>query len=81
MQVFKDNQWHQFRLEINPDNSFQVSVDKHYAQKGFLLEDFKPSVNPPKTIDDPTDSKPEDWDEREKIPDPDAGMIVLKYSV
>ncbi|OTF81451.1 calnexin-like protein [Euroglyphus maynei] len=71
-EVFKDNRWHQFRLEIYPDNTFQVSVDKHYAQKGSLLEDFKPPVNPPKTIDDPNDSKPEDWDEREKIPDPDA---------
>ena len=77
VQVFKDNQWHQFRLEIYPDNSFQVSVDKHVAQKGLLLEDFKPPVNPPKTIDDPKDSKPEDWDEREKIPDPDAGTVFL----
>lgn len=71
--VFKDNRWHQFRLEINPDNSFKVSVDKHYEQKGLLLEDFEPPVNPPKNIDDPNDTKPEDWDEREKIPDPDAG--------
>lgn len=53
-----------------------MSVDKHYAQTGLLLDDFRPPVNPPKTIDDPNDSKPEDWDEREKIPDPDAGIIV-----
>ncbi|KAF7490969.1 Calnexin [Sarcoptes scabiei] len=71
-EVFKDGRWHQFRLEIYPDNSFQVSVDNNYAQKGLLLEDFKPPVNPAKMIDDPKDSKPEDWDEREKIPDPDA---------
>lgn len=71
--VFKDNRWHQLKLEIFPDNSFKVSVDKQVAQSGLLLEDFKPPVNPPKTIDDSSDSKPEDWDEREKIPDPDAG--------
>lgn len=73
--VFKDNRWHQLRLEIYPDNSFKVSVDKQVAQSGLLLEDFKPPVNPPKTINDSSDSKPEDWDEREKIPDPDAGKL------
>lgn len=40
-------------------------MDKQIAQSGLLLEDFTPPVNPPKTIDDPKDSKPEDWDERE----------------
>uniref|UniRef100_A0A8C4SAU7 Calnexin n=1 Tax=Erpetoichthys calabaricus TaxID=27687 RepID=A0A8C4SAU7_ERPCA len=29
-------------------------------------------INPPKQIDDPNDSKSDDWDERSKIPDPDA---------
>ena len=27
----------------------------------YLTADFKPSINPPKEIDDPEDSKPEDW--------------------
>jgi len=36
-----------------------------------LLEDFDPSVNPPKEIDDPTDSKPDDWIDEEVIPDPE----------
>jgi|EP01047_Picozoa_sp_COSAG01_P036379 hypothetical protein len=31
-----------------------------------------PSVNPPKQIDDPTDSKPEDWVDEAKIDDPEA---------
>jgi len=31
-----------------------------------------PPINPEKEIDDPSDSKPEEWDEREKIPDPAA---------
>ena len=39
---------------------------------GNLLEDISPPIIPPKEIDDAQDSKPEDWDERERIPDPDA---------
>ena len=42
------------------------------VNSGNLLEDMTPPVNPPEEIDDPNDSKPADWDEREKIPDPDA---------
>jgi calnexin len=71
-EVFKDNRWHQLRLEINSDNTYEVTLDKSSVGKGSLLEDFNPPVNPPKEIDDPNDSKPEDWDEREKIADPDA---------
>jgi calnexin len=62
------------RLEINSDNTFEVTLDKSSVGKGSLLHDFAPPVNPPKEIDDPNDAKPEDWDEREKIPDPDAGI-------
>ena len=42
------------------------------AMSGNLLEDISPPIIPPKEIDDAEDSKPEDWDERERIPDPDA---------
>ena len=55
-----------------PDNTFEVSVDTKVVNKGSLLDDFSPPVNPPAEIDDPHDFKPEDWDENEKIPDPDA---------
>jgi calnexin len=34
-----------------------------------LLESFQPPVNPPKEIDDPTDSKPADWVEDAQITD------------
>lgn len=70
--VVKDGKWHHFRLHIRSDNSFEIQMDKKIVGKGSLLEDFSPAVNPPKEIPDVTDSKPEDWDEREKIPDPDA---------
>lgn len=46
--------------------SFQLVND------GSLLEDFSPPVNPPSEIDDPSDKKPSDWDDREKIYDPSA---------
>lgn len=49
-----------------------MSLDKVSVGQGSLLEDFVPPVNPPREIDDPNDSKPENWDEREKMPDPDA---------
>nr|KAG5692180.1 hypothetical protein BaRGS_008726 [Batillaria attramentaria] len=57
---------------VNPDNTFEVRVDNGVVNKGSLLEDFNPPVNPPKEIEDPNDKKPADWDDREKIPDPDA---------
>lgn len=70
--TFKDKKPHLYTLIINPDNKFEVKVDKTSIHKGNLLEDFAPPVNPEPEIDDPTDVKPSDWDEREKIPDPTA---------
>ncbi|XP_063700248.1 calnexin isoform X2 [Culicoides brevitarsis] len=69
---FKDKQPHLYQLVLRPDNTFTVRVDHNIVNEGHLLEDFQPPVNPPKEIDDPTDKKPEDWDERERIPDPEA---------
>lgn len=60
------------RLVVRPDNTFEVSIDHTLVNHGSLLDSFTPPVNPPAEIDDPTDSKPSDWDEREKIPDPEA---------
>lgn len=57
---------------LNPDNSYEVLIDQSSVSRGSLLHDVVPPVNPPKEIDDPNDSKPEDWDERAKIPDPEA---------
>jgi Calreticulin family len=44
---------------------------------GSMLEDFSPSVIPPKGIDDPSDEKPRDWVDQKKIPDPDAKKVRL----
>jgi calnexin len=63
---------HLYTLIVRPDNSFEVLIDTESVKQGNLLTDFAPSVNPPKMIDDPTDKKPEDWVDDEKIPDPEA---------
>lgn len=57
---------------MRPDNTYTIRVDHKVVNEGSLLTDFTPAVNPPKFIDDVTDIKPADWDEREKIADPDS---------
>lgn len=69
---FTDKKTHLYTLVLNPDNSFEVLVDQTVVNSGSLLTDVTPPVNPPAEIEDPDDSKPEDWDERPKIQDPSA---------
>ena len=57
---------------MNPDNSFEILVDQSVVNSGNLLNDMTPAVTPSREIEDPEDRKPADWDERAKIPDPDA---------
>ncbi|POW21118.1 hypothetical protein PSHT_02746 [Puccinia striiformis] len=61
-----------YTLIVRPDQTFEIRIDDEEAGKGSLLEDFEPSVNPSKEIDDPEDKKPEDWVEDSKIVDPEA---------
>lgn len=56
-------------LVMNPDDTFELLIDQIVVNKGSLLEDVVPPINPPKEIEDPSDKKPDDWDERAKIPD------------
>ncbi|KAK7929687.1 hypothetical protein WMY93_006082 [Mugilogobius chulae] len=69
---YTDKKTHLYTLVLNPDNSYEMFIDQSSVSRGNLLHDVVPPVNPPREIDDPTDSKPEDWDERAKIPDPEA---------
>ncbi|CAG5882137.1 unnamed protein product [Menidia menidia] len=69
---YSDKKTHLYTLVLNPDNSYEMLIDQASVSRGSLLSDVVPPVNPPKEIDDPHDSKPEDWDERAKIPDPEA---------
>ncbi|KAM7008629.1 calmegin isoform 2-T2 [Tautogolabrus adspersus] len=69
---YTDKKTHLYTLVLNPDNSYEMLIDQSSVSRGSLLHDVVPPVNPHKEIDDPKDSKPEDWDERAKIPDPEA---------
>ncbi|XP_068590749.1 calmegin isoform X2 [Cebidichthys violaceus] len=69
---YTDKKTHLYTLVLNPDNSYEMFIDQSSVSRGSLLHDVVPPVNPPKEIDDPRDSKPEDWDERAKMPDPEA---------
>ena len=61
-----------YTLIVHPDNTFKVLINNEEVKKGSLLEDFTPSVNPDKEIDDVNDTKPADWVDDEKIQDPSA---------
>eukprot|EP00937_MAST-01D_sp_MAST-1D-sp2_P001900 g1900.t1 len=67
-----DRQPHLYTLVVRGDNSFEIFIDQQSKAKGSLLEDLEPAVNPAKVIDDPTDTKPGDWVDEEKIKDPAA---------
>ena len=40
--------------------------------RGHLLSDVSPAIHPEEMVDDVANEKAEDWDDREKIPDPEA---------
>lgn len=64
----KDDEYtHVYTLILNPDNTYVVKIDNKEEEKGSLEEDW--DMLPAKRILDPQAKKPEDWDERETIPD------------
>ncbi|NWR90096.1 CLGN protein, partial [Furnarius figulus] len=69
---YLDKKTHLYTLVLKPDNTFEMLIDQTVVSKGSLLENMVPPVNPSKEIEDPSDKKPDDWDERPKIPDPNA---------
>lgn len=60
---------HFYTLIVRPDNTYEVLIDDSKVESGSFEDDW--DFLPPKTIKDPSASKPEDWDERATIPDPD----------
>ncbi|KAG6591037.1 Calnexin [Phytophthora cinnamomi] len=70
--IKSDKDSHLYTAVIRDDNTFEVFVDQKSVKSGSLLENFLPSVIPEKEIDDPEDSKPEDWVDEKKIRDPNA---------
>jgi len=69
---YKDNKPHLFTLKLKTDNTYEMSIDNKVVSSGSLLEDMSPPIMPAREIPDPNDSKPEDWDDRERIEDPDS---------
>lgn len=61
-----------YTLIVHPNNTYDVLFNGESQKTGSLLEDFEPPVNPPKEIDDPSDSKPSDWVDEKRIADPEA---------
>ncbi|KAK5574563.1 hypothetical protein RB653_009816 [Dictyostelium firmibasis] len=70
--VRKDKISHIYTLIIRPDNTFTIKVDNESVLDGNFHDSFTPAFNPPKEIDDPTDSKPSDWVDEAQIPEPGA---------
>ncbi|RWW87938.1 hypothetical protein BHE74_00003207 [Ensete ventricosum] len=72
--VPSDKLSHVYTAILKPDNELRILIDGEEKKKAnfFSTDDFEPALIPPKTISDPDDKKPEDWDERAKIPDLDA---------
>lgn len=61
-----------YTLIVHPNNTYSIRTNGEEVKTGSLLEDFSPSVNPPAEIDDPKDTKPEDWVEQARIADSKA---------
>ena len=61
-----------YTLLVHNNNTFTIQKNHETVREGSIFENFKPAVNPPEEIDDPDDSKPEDWVDEARIPDPEA---------
>merc|ERR1712159_753584 len=64
----KNKLTHLYTLVVKPDNTYEVYLDKESKATGSLHDDWK---FPPKTKDDPSDSKPKDWVDTKMMDDPD----------
>merc|ERR1740130_458341 len=69
-----DTETHLYTAIVGADNSVKILVDGTSVKEASLLtaEDFEPPVNPPKEIDDPEDTKPEEWIDDPKMADPET---------
>jgi len=59
---------HLYTMHVKPDNTYEIFFDKKSKAAGKLHDDWK---FPPKSKDDPADSKPADWNDEAKIDDPE----------
>jgi calnexin len=61
-----------YTLIVHPNNTVIIKLNGDQVKEANLLEDFAPSFNPEKEIDDPKDTKPETWVDEARIADPEA---------
>lgn len=71
-EIFTDGKSHLITLVLDYDGSYEILIDQNTVNSGALSTDMTPAINPEAEIDDPSDEKPSDWDDKEKIPDPMA---------
>ncbi|BBN17635.1 calreticulin [Marchantia polymorpha subsp. ruderalis] len=64
-----DQLTHVYTFIIRPDASYSILVDNRERESGSLYNDWE--ILPPRKLKDNKAKKPEDWDDREYIPDPD----------
>ncbi|KAL6193485.1 hypothetical protein ACLB2K_034569 [Fragaria x ananassa] len=69
-----DKLTHVYTAIVKADSEVRILVDGEEKKKARFLsaQDFEPTLVPSKTIPDPNDKKPADWDDRPTIPDPNA---------
>lgn len=69
VKVESDNLSHLYTLVVKPDNTFEVLIDLESVKSGNLADNWDFLL--PKEIKDPAVSKPADWVDKKKIPDPE----------
>ena len=69
-----DKEVHLYTAIVGTDNTVKILVDNKEVKTASLTSDsdFAPPINPPKVIDDPSDSKPADWVDEAKMDEPGA---------
>ncbi|KAH0903424.1 hypothetical protein HID58_042927 [Brassica napus] len=63
-----DQLTHVYTFILRPDATYSILIDNVEKQTGSLYSDW--DLLPAKKIKDPSAKKPEDWDDKEYIPDP-----------
>jgi len=58
-----------YTMILRPDNTVEVLIDGVSKLSGSIEDNFK--ILPPKEINDPSVSKPADWEDRQQIADPE----------
>jgi len=69
VKVESDQLSHLYTLHVKADNTFDVLIDNESVKSGSLEENWDFLL--PKEIKDPAISKPADWVDKKKIPDPE----------